>query len=94
MNVMLSAELERFVSMKVESGAYPSASEVIRDGLRLLQLREERDDSEIADLRAAIAVGIEQADSGGLKPFDENAVARIQARGRRQLGDEPAVDSP
>ena len=37
MNISLTAELERFVAAKVESGLYNNASEVIREGLRLLK---------------------------------------------------------
>jgi antitoxin ParD1/3/4 len=37
MNVSLTSELERFVNAKVESGRYNSASEVIREALRLLE---------------------------------------------------------
>jgi antitoxin ParD1/3/4 len=46
MNVSLTRELEEFVSAKVESGRYTSASEVVREALRLLeeadQVRAER----------------------------------------------------
>jgi antitoxin ParD1/3/4 len=37
MNVSLTDELEKFVSAKVESGRYNSASEVVREALRLLE---------------------------------------------------------
>lgn len=37
MNVSLTSELEQFVSAKVESGLYTSASEVVREALRLLE---------------------------------------------------------
>ena len=37
MNVSLTAELEKFVSAKVDSGRYNSASEVVREALRLLE---------------------------------------------------------
>jgi len=37
MNVSLTPELEQFVEGKVESGLYNNASEVIREGLRLLK---------------------------------------------------------
>ena len=37
MNVSLTAELDRFVAAKVESGRYASASEVVREALRLLE---------------------------------------------------------
>ncbi len=42
MNVSLTPELEKFVQDKVESGRYTSASEVVREALRLLEKREER----------------------------------------------------
>jgi len=42
MNVSLSLPLEEYVSKKVESGLYNSASEVIREALRLLQEKEQK----------------------------------------------------
>ena len=47
MNVSLTPELENFVSAKVESGRYNSASEVVREALRLL---EEHDSARAAQL--------------------------------------------
>jgi len=47
MNVSLTPELEKFVSAKVGSGRYNSASEVVREALRLL---EERDSARAAQL--------------------------------------------
>jgi antitoxin ParD1/3/4 len=41
MNVSLTPELEKFVERKVESGLYNNASEVIREGLRLLKEHDE-----------------------------------------------------
>ena len=41
MNVSLTPELERFVDRKVESGLYNNASEVVREGLRLLKESDE-----------------------------------------------------
>ena len=41
MNVSLMPELEEFVDGKVESGLYNNASEVVREGLRLLKERDE-----------------------------------------------------
>jgi antitoxin ParD1/3/4 len=47
MNVSLTPELEEFVSAKVQSGRYNSASEVVREALRLL---EEHDDARAVQL--------------------------------------------
>lgn len=60
MQITLSPDLEQFVARKVESGKYPSALEVINDGLRLLRESEER----LEELRREIAKGIAQADRG------------------------------
>jgi antitoxin ParD1/3/4 len=49
MNVSLTPELEAFVSTKVESGRYNSASEVVREALRLL---EEHDSARAGQLAA------------------------------------------
>jgi antitoxin ParD1/3/4 len=50
MNVSLTSELEEFVAGKVKSGRYSSASEVVREALRLL---EEHDRTRIVDPVAA-----------------------------------------
>jgi antitoxin ParD1/3/4 len=42
MNISLTPELEQLVNDKVKSGLYQTASEVIRDGLRLLKERDQR----------------------------------------------------
>jgi antitoxin ParD1/3/4 len=49
MNVSLTPELEKFVAVKVDSGRYTSASEVVREALRLL---EEHDRSRRAQIAA------------------------------------------
>lgn len=41
MNVSLTPELERFIQGKVEGGLYNNASEVVREGLRLLKEHDE-----------------------------------------------------
>ncbi len=66
MTVSLTPELEVFVASRVESGKFLSASEVVREGLRLLEEREERRDAELARLRRRIQVGLDQACAGEL----------------------------
>ena len=81
MNVSLTPELEQFVQSKVESGLYYSASEVIREGLRMLQEREMLKQIQIEELRKEIQKGIEQADRGEL--VDGEAVfEKIRAKSR------------
>ncbi len=85
MNVSLTKEFESYVNDKVESGLYQTASEVIRDGLRLMKERDELHQTKLAELRREIAIGIEQADQGLVHPFDEETVARIKERGLKKL---------
>ncbi|WEJ12841.1 type II toxin-antitoxin system ParD family antitoxin [Sinorhizobium prairiense] len=59
---------EDLVRDLVESGRYASASEVVRDGLRLLEEREEQRQTRLQALRAEIAKG---AESGSGIPADE-----------------------
>lgn len=60
-NVSLPPELEAYIDAKVASGEYAHASEVVRDGLRLL-MQEEAEKLEW--LRAAIAEGLADIDAG------------------------------
>ena len=53
MNVSLTRELEDLVNEKVRSGLYQTASEVVREALRLLKLRD--DEARRADVRAGLA---------------------------------------
>lgn len=76
MNVNLTPELERFVRDKVASGRYNSASEVVRESLRLL---EEWDRYEV--LKRDIAMGLKQIEEGKVRPFDPE---KIKERIRRE----------
>jgi antitoxin ParD1/3/4 len=64
MNVSLTQELEEFVHSKVQSGMYFSASEVIREGLRLLRDQDELKNRHINEVREKIAHGVEQLERG------------------------------
>ena len=89
MNVSLTKELDGYVNEKVQSGLYNSASEVIRDGLRLLKERDARREAELARLRAELDIGIEQIENGQyIDVTAEEApqfVEAIVAEGRRRL---------
>jgi len=85
LNVSRTPQLEELVQEKVESGRYNSASEVVREALRLLEERDQFKAIHLEELRKNIAVGIEQLDRGQTIPFDEAAVGRIKANGRKKL---------
>jgi antitoxin ParD1/3/4 len=79
MNVSLTPELERIVNFKVESGLYNSASEVIREGLRLLQQRDEMRELKLEALRKEIQLGINDLEAGRFKDGRE-AMAEMKER--------------
>ena len=64
MNVSLTPQLEKLVSDKVESGRYNSASEVVREALRLFQERDEVRELQLHELRSKIAEGLDSLDRG------------------------------
>ena len=70
MNVSLTPELERFVQSRVASGRFQTASEVVREGLRLLEERELSRETALKELRAKIRRAVEQADRGEILDGD------------------------
>jgi len=83
MNISLTRELESLVREKVQTGMYHSASEVIREALRLLRQRDELRQTALATLGKEIAVGIEQADRGQTAPLNVKAL-KAKARAARK----------
>ena len=67
MNADLDDVLDQYVTDLVGSGLYESRDEVLRHGLRLMHAQDTR----LADLDAALARGIADADAGRLTPIDE-----------------------
>jgi antitoxin ParD1/3/4 len=61
---------------------YQTASEVVREGLRLLRERDEIHWTKLDELRKEIAVGIAQAKQGNTVPFTEETIERVKTRGR------------
>jgi antitoxin ParD1/3/4 len=86
LNVSLTPELERFIESRVASGRYQTASEVIREGLRLLEEREQTREAALEELRAQLRRGVEQADRGELLDggavFEE--IRQLSARRRAE----------
>jgi antitoxin ParD1/3/4 len=71
MEMTLTPELERRIAEKVGSGLYGSASEVIRESLRLLFSADEVKGQRLAQLRADIRVGLDQLNRGESIPGDQ-----------------------
>jgi antitoxin ParD1/3/4 len=73
-NVNLTAELDRFILEKVESGRYENASEVVRAALRTLEREEEQYEAKLATLRRAI----DEGDASGIA--EDNVFARVRGK--------------
>ena len=86
MNVSLTPELECLVNEKVQTGMYQTASEVVREALRLLK---EHDEAKLRELRETIRVGIDQLERGEYIEYGETNVkalaAAVKDRGRKRL---------
>jgi len=64
MNVNLTPELEQLVHSKVQTGRYNSASEVVREALRLMEERDQLKAMQKEELRKKIAAGLKSLDEG------------------------------
>lgn len=79
MNVSLTPELEDFVNEKVRTGLYSSASEVVRESLRLLRRQDELEQLQLDELKRQIQTSVKQMDAGEGIPI-ETVRKRIQQR--------------
>jgi len=64
MNVSLTPKLDQFIGAKVASGRYSSASEVVREALRLLEERDEERVEQLSAFRHEIVRRTESLDQG------------------------------
>ena len=83
MNVSLTSEHEEYVRGKVTSGKYASASEVVREGLRLLQERDTVFEAKLRRLRSEVDEGWRQSQAGELvdgSAAREEAMQRVRER--------------
>ena len=78
MKISLTPDLQQWVQDKVKSGKYSSVSEVVREGLRLLDERDAEAaarlrlrDERLAELKEKIRVGIEASERGEVVDGEE-----------------------
>ena len=82
MNISLTPQLEEMVNRKIESGMYTSASEVIREALRLLNEHDRIREAQIQEMREKVLAGVAEIREGKTKPFNADD---IKAKGRKRL---------
>jgi antitoxin ParD1/3/4 len=78
MNINLTPHLEEMVRQKVDSGLYTSASEVVREALRLMDEKDQLRVAKLNQLRQDVQEGL---DSGPAAAWDP---AEIKRAGRAQ----------
>ena len=89
MNVNLTPELEQMVHGKVQAGRYNSASEVVREALRLMEERDQIKTMQKEEIRKKIAAGLQSLEEG--RGVDGEAVfARLEAELDEQIRAEDA----
>jgi len=78
-NVNLTPELEGLIRQKVSSGRYNSASEVVREALRLMEAEDQLRPAKLAQLRDEIQEGVHRG------PARRWNVAEMKRAGRKRL---------
>jgi antitoxin ParD1/3/4 len=74
MQIVLSKQLEMLIEEKIASGRYQSASEVMREALRLLEESERLEITKLSALRRDVQAGL---DSGKPMPFDKASIYKL-----------------
>ena len=82
MNVSLPIELENYVQGKLQTGLYSSVSEVVREGLRLLQAQEALREVKLKALKQEIKLGLKDVKANRSSPLD---IDDIKTHGRQTL---------
>jgi antitoxin ParD1/3/4 len=85
MNVSLTPELNQFVTSKLESGLYTSASEVVREALRLLEERDRMRSAQIDSFNRELGTRLESLDQGKIvEPRKAQEAMRARSQERRR----------
>ena len=82
MNVSLTPKMENWIQEKVQTGFYSSASEVVRDALRIMHSYELERDLDVQLLRLEVMRGIDALDRGDSRELNREVLEEIKARAR------------
>ena len=93
-NVVLTEYQSELVTRLVASGRYQNASEVMREGLRLVERQESEEEIRLKAMREAAAVGIADISAGRYRTFDTTDTLRdhLSAISSEALSDPPSHD--
>ncbi len=87
MNMSLLPQLQKYVEDQLRAGRYGTAEELINAAVARLQTEEQLSADGLDELRAEIALGVEQADRGEVEPWD---VEDVRAEVERRYAEESA----
>lgn len=91
-NVVLTERHEKIISELVTSGRYQNASEVLREGLRLIEERDAREAAKLKILQEAARAGFADLDNGRLLELEDDEIeAIISGLGRQARGQDPGT---
>jgi antitoxin ParD1/3/4 len=79
-NVVLTDRQEKLIDTLVDAGRYQNASEVLREGLRLVEQREAEDAAKLAALKEAAKLGMAAVERGEARAFSDAASLRRHLR--------------
>jgi antitoxin ParD1/3/4 len=80
-NINLTPQMDKFVDSRIKRGRYGNASEVLRAGLRALEMAEKEDEAKLEALRAAVLAG----EQSGVAEGDVFGEIRDRIRTRAQM---------
>ncbi|HBL56571.1 MAG TPA: type II toxin-antitoxin system ParD family antitoxin [Deltaproteobacteria bacterium] len=78
MNISLTPQLESMVKQKVGTGLYNSASEVVREALRLLEAKDQLNELKLTTLRQEIQKGLDSGESTPLNMEEIKSKAKMR----------------
>ncbi|MDX8524532.1 type II toxin-antitoxin system ParD family antitoxin [Mesorhizobium sp. MSK_1335] len=78
-NVVLTEHLEEVIDRLVKTGRYQNASEVLRDGLRLVEQREAREAAKLVALKEATAIGFHNIEQGRFDDITEDGLEKFMS---------------
>jgi antitoxin ParD1/3/4 len=99
-NVVLTDHHQDLIESLVKSGRYQNASEVLRDGLRLVEERDAREAARLEALREAARVGFSDIDEGLFQDIGEGELDEViaalghEAEERAGRGSQPVPQFP
>jgi antitoxin ParD1/3/4 len=93
-NVNLTEHFDRFIEAGIISGRFSNASEVVREGLRLLEQREQEDKAKLDWLTAAVKEGLDDIERGDYVTLrSDREIGDFMRELRKDAAAEPAAEN-